>query len=109
MVSAPANIISSLISSYISSEKPFTYIYYTTLVCIMISLYNVLVLCQFFPRDPEAQQDKLTIIHVSAVTLLNELAQNVWFVITFALIAQIVDKRLAGIHITLLVSLTNMA
>jgi len=55
MISAPANIISSLISSYISSEKPFTYIYYTTLVCIIISLYNVLVLCQFFPKDPEAQ------------------------------------------------------
>ena len=46
-------------------------------------------------------------MHVSAVTLANDLIQNFWFVSSFAIITQIIDKRIAGIHITLLASLTN--
>jgi len=109
MVSAPANIVCSIVSSYLSSEKPFTYIFYTTIACICVSSYSILVLCYNFPTDEETQQDRSTIMHYSVVSLMNDLVQNFWFVITFALIAQITDKRIAGIHITLLVSFTNFA
>jgi Na+-translocating ferredoxin:NAD+ oxidoreductase RnfE subunit len=47
--------------------------------------------------------------HVVAVNLVTDLADNIWFVIVFAIVSKIVDKRIAGIHITLLASLVNMS
>lgn len=49
------------------------------------------------------------IFHITAVVLTNELADNFWFVTAFAIVAKITDLRIAGIHITLLASLTNQA
>lgn len=49
------------------------------------------------------------IFHITAVVLTNELAGNFWFVTAFAIVAKITDLRIAGIHITLLASLTNQA
>lgn len=53
MISAPANIACSIISSYLSSEKPFKYIFYTTIACILVSSYSVLVMCYNFPKDEQ--------------------------------------------------------
>ena len=41
------------------------------------------------------------------MTLATELSGNLWFVTLFAIIFKIVDKRITGIHITMLASLTN--
>ena len=38
---------------------------------------------------------------------MTELSGNLWFSTLFAIIFKITDKRIAGIHITLLASLTN--
>lgn len=44
---------------------------------------------------------------MTAVALLTELTGNFWFTTNFAIVMKIIDKRIAGIHITLLASLTN--
>ena len=49
------------------------------------------------------------VYHVAAVSLITDLADNIWFVVVFAIVSIIVDKRIAGIHITLLASLTNIS
>lgn len=109
IVSAPANIICAIISSYLSSEKPFRFFYQITLVCMSLSCYNVLVLLRNFPKDPIEQQSPHNIMHVTTIVLLTELAQNFWFTTSFVIIAFIIDKRIAGIHITLLASITNLS
>ena len=48
-------------------------------------------------------------LHVTVFQLINELAGNIWFVSSFAIVSKIIDKRLAGIHITLLASITNLS
>lgn len=60
-----------------------------------------------FPKEQTEQQSMSNLTHVAVVTLLTELSGNLWFVTLFAIIFKITDKRIAGIHITLLASLTN--
>lgn len=48
-------------------------------------------------------------MHVTAVVLITELAQNFWFTTSFVIVAFIIDKRIAGIHITLLASIINLS
>jgi len=63
----------------------------------------------YFPKDKEEQLSTMNIAHVTAVTLINDCLGNFWFVTAFAIVARIIDMRVAGIHITLLASLTNQA
>ena len=49
----------------------------------------------------------MNIFHVTATTMACDLSANLWFVTLFAILFKIVDKRITGIHITLLASLTN--
>lgn len=70
--------------------------------------YSILVLLGNFPNQAELHTD-MHVYHVAAVNLICDLADNIWFVVVFAIVSVIVDKRIAGIHITLLASLTNMA
>ena len=109
IVSAPANIICAIVSSYLSSERPFAFFYKITIVCMCLSCYSILVLLRNFPTDPIEQQAPQNIMHVTAVVLLTELAQNFWFTTSFVIIAFVIDKRIAGIHITLLASITNLS
>jgi len=51
--------------------------------------------------------ETINIAHITTVVLVNELAGNFWFVTAFAIVAKITDLRIAGIHITLLASITN--
>ena len=48
-------------------------------------------------------------VHYAATTIVNELADVFWFTTSNAVIYRIVDKRIMGIHITLLTSMTNWA
>ena len=83
--------------------------YKTTIIYALISSYSILVLIRNFPKDQEMQQSPQNLFHITAVALLTELAGNFWFTTNFAIIMKIIDKRIAGIHITLLASLTNLA
>ena len=52
IVSAPANIICAIVSSYLSSERPFRFFFQITIVCMCLSCYSILVLLRNFPTDP---------------------------------------------------------
>ena len=109
VLSAPTNILCSILSGYFTAKKPFTYMYYTTVISVLLSSYSVLVLIRTFPRDLSEQQQPQNLFHVAAVSLMSDLAHNFWFTQTNAIIMVIADRRIAGIHITALTSLTNMA
>ena len=109
MISAPANIVCSILSGYMSGEKPFTCMRYITLVMIGMCCYNIFVLLGNFPKKPEDQQSFWNLVHVGTTVLVKELIDNFWFTTSFAVITKIVDKRVAGIHITLLASITNLS
>jgi len=53
ILSAPGSILCSIISGYLTAKNPFTYMYYTTFVCVLLSSYSVLVLIRTFPKDLE--------------------------------------------------------
>lgn len=44
---------------------------------------------------------------MAVVKMLVDLSDNVQFVIMFAIVSKVVDKRITGMHITLLASLIN--
>ena len=46
---------------------------------------------------------------MGTTVLVKELIDNFWFTTSFAVITKIIDKRVAGIHITLLASITNLS
>lgn len=109
IISAPANILASIMSGYLSASKPFTFMYQMSLLCVVVSSYAVLVLIWNYPKDPVEQHTPFNLGHMTAVTLANEIAQNFWFTTSNAIIMVIADRRIAGIHITLLTSLTNFS
>ena len=109
IISAPANIICAFLSSYLSASKPFKFLFQITVVCIVFNSYSIFVLIGTFPKEESSQQSFYNILHVGIFQLMNELAGNIWFVSSYAIICQIIDKRLAGIHITLLASITNLS
>ena len=80
-----------------------------SLLCVIVSSYTVLILIWNFPSDPVEQHTPFNLGHMTAATLANEIANNFWFTTSNAIIMVIADRRIAGIHITLLTSLTNFS
>lgn len=108
MISAPANLICVVFSSHLAAKKPFTFLVYVSIFRIFAHSYSIFVLLGTFPNDPALHTD-MHVYHVALIQLVTDLADNVWFVAVCAIFCVIVDKRIAGIHITLFASMTNMA
>lgn len=53
VVSAPANLITTLLGSWLAAEKPFRTLVKITMFQIFANSYSILVLCQAFPPKPE--------------------------------------------------------
>ena len=102
----PCEMLTTILSSYLAAERPFNVLYKITLFQIFAKSYMLLVLCQTFPARPELQTDA-HIWHMAVVKMLVDLSDNVQFVIMFAIVSKVVDKRITGMHITLLASLIN--
>ena len=83
--------------------------YYTTMFMCCLSTYSILVMLRTFPTDPEEQMSPSNIFHVSALGLVIDITNNFWFTTSNAIVMVIEDHRIAGIHITMMTSLTNMA
>ena len=49
----PCEMITTLLSSYLASERPFHVLYKITMFQIFANSYSLLVLCQTFPPRPE--------------------------------------------------------
>ena len=106
VVLGPLEIITTLLSSYFAADRPFAVLWKMTLFQIFINSYMVLYVLQNFPKSTELQTDA-DVWHLAIVKMLVDLAENVHFVIMFAIVSKVVDKRITGMHITLLASLIN--
>ena len=72
---------------------------------MLVNCYSVLVLLGTFPA-----KDDMTIwttVHVTVVTLVTDLVQNFEFVTAFGILLKFTDKRISGIHVTVLAALYN--
>mmetsp|Transcript_9132 Transcript_9132/g.25671 ORF Transcript_9132/g.25671 Transcript_9132/m.25671 type:complete len:478 (+) Transcript_9132:57-1490(+) len=107
IVSVPLNFVATFISSSLSRERPFAMMTKIVLLNIVASCYAIFAMLGTFPVEQADQQSRLNLAHVAFVTLFTELSGTLWFVTLFAIIFKIVDKKIAGMHITLLASLTN--
>lgn len=74
---------------------------------MIMSVYNIFVVLGTFPTDQESQQSFGNLLHYGIFEMVQDLSQNLRFVTMFQILFKITDKRIAGIHITLMASLTN--
>ena len=102
----PLNILFAFVSGYLSSEKPFMVQQYNLLAIIAVSLYTINVLLQYFPDENNITQ--VTVIHVSITIFVLELIQSFEFVTAFAILMKYTDKRISGIHVTVLAAVYNL-
>jgi len=105
MVCAPINILAAFAMSYIGGDRPFYYTFWTLLASVIVSTYLILVLLYNFPEKDQITPS--TNLHVTICFFLTEFVQNCEFVMSFAIICRLCDKRVSGIHMTLLGSLSN--
>lgn len=73
-----------------------------------MSCYSIFILLRYFCKDPTEMENFLGKSHGTSVKLFTELAQNFWFTTCLALVAQIIDLRITGVHFTLLTSISDM-
>ena len=106
VVCTPLNIAVAAISGYYASDKPYTLQTWNLLIVMLANSYAVLVLLGTFPSQEEMTYQ--TTIHVSIVQMVVDLIENFEFVTQFAILLKNTDKRIAGIHVTLLAAMTNM-
>ena len=109
LIATPLNLVCSVLSGYFAGGKPFTFFYYITVVSLILASYSILVNIRFFPTDPAEQQSTFNLVHYATNVIVNELADVFWFTTSNAVVYKMVDKRIMGIHITLLTSMTNWA
>ena len=105
VVCTPLNIVFAFLSGYLTSSQPFLYQSYCMLAYVLIATYSILYLLATFP--PEDQVSQATYFHVTAVLFFSDLISEFEFVTSFAIMMKITDKRISGIHITVLAAMTN--
>lgn len=44
IISAPVNILTSILSGYFTAKSPFKFFYQSTVACVLVSSYSILVL-----------------------------------------------------------------
>ena len=96
----------AVISGYLASTKPFAIQSWTLLIGMLVNSYGVLVLLRTFP--PEGEITMYTTIHVTVVTLAADLVGNFEFVTAFGILMKYTDKRISGIHVTVLAAIYNL-
>ena len=73
---------------------------------IFVNTYAVVVLLATFPTKEEITN--FTTIHVMTVQLISDLVSNFEFVTAFGILMKYTDKRISGIHVTVLASMYNL-
>lgn len=66
----------------------------------------MVVLLGTFPAKEEISN--FTTIHVMSVSLISDLVSNFEFVTAFGILMKYTDKRISGIHVTVLASMYNL-
>ena len=105
VIQVPANLFCAVLSSYLVSERPLLSLVNVSLFRIVVHSYAVLGMLSLLPDKDHSNFD---VMHIAAVQLVTDLAENISFVIEFSIVSKIVDKRIAGIYITTFASLMNL-
>lgn len=79
---------------------------WNVIIELAISTYCILFLLGTFP--PKDEITTMTTIHVTVVTVAADLVSNFEFVTAFGILLKKTDKRISGIHVTVLASINNM-
>ena len=95
----------AVVSGYMASGKPFKLQSWNLIVGMFVNCYSVLVLLSTFPKKED--MTIWTTVHVTVVTLVADLVQNFEFVCAFGILLKCTDKRISGIHVTVLAALYN--
>ena len=95
----------AVVSGYMATGKPFKLQSWNLIVGMLVNFYSVMVLLGTFPE--KGQMTMWTTVHVTIVTLVSDLVQNFEFVTAFGILLKCTDKRLSGIHVTVLAALYN--
>ena len=96
----------AVVSGYLASTKPFAIQSWTLLIGMIVNSYGVLVLLTTFPAQEDINM--YTTIHVTIVTLIADLVANFEFVTAFGILMKYTDKRISGIHVTVLAAIYNL-
>ena len=105
VVCTPLNIMFAVVSGYMATGKPFNLQSWNLFVGMLVNFYSVMVLLGTFPE--KGQMTVWTTVHVTVVTLVTDLVQNFEFVTAFGILLKCTDKRISGIHVTVLAALYN--
>ena len=106
VVGTPLNIMFAFVSGYLSSSKPFLMQSLCLLSLIGISFYLNNYLLYYFPDKENITET--TVLHVSIVFFLQDMIQSFEFVTAFAILLKLTDKRISGIHVTVLAAVYNL-
>lgn len=96
----------AVVSGYLAAGKPFPLQSYNLLIGVVISSYSILVLLNTFPAKEDITV--WTTVHVTIVTLIGDLISEFEFVTAFGILLKYTDKRISGIHVTVLAAMYNM-
>ena len=106
VVCTPINIVFSFVSGYLASAAPFKIQTFILIVGILVNTYGVMVLLGTFP--PKDEMTIYTTIHVTVVMLISDLVSNFESVTAIGILFTFTDKRISGIHVTVLASMYNL-
>lgn len=77
------------------------------LIICLKSTYTILILFGFFPT--ESAPSYATIAHVIILSIISTIASSCLDTANFSVIFQICDKRVSGVYITLLATVSNLS
>ena len=97
----------SVVSGYLSKKRPFYILSCAIFIEMIITTYAILVLFRTFP--PKDEISTFTTIHVVIVIASFGLTSNFVFVTFFAMCNLNADKRVAGVHYTIMASMSNFS
>lgn len=103
----PVNLFVAVLAGHVTKNSAFTYELWALLSLVGICSYTVLFTLKTFPSKEKVSD--WTHIHVIVVSAVYDLVLNFEFVTNFAIIMKIADRRISGMHITLLGVLSNMS
>lgn len=69
ILSSIVSIFVAILSGYLASSKPFTFMYKICLLCVIANSYAVLVFIYNFPRDTAEHHTVFNLCNLTVVTL----------------------------------------
>ena len=107
LITTPVGIIISLLAGYLVNKRPIKNFYICYFISFIFDAYYIFYMLRNFP-----EKDKRTIwttVHIATVSILSSVESSIAYVSSFAFILRVTDKRISGIHVTMLAALSNFS